>query len=564
MRFIKTAVVVGVALGVVALSGAWTGEDKAAKALEYVSSKRVGDAAFAAEKWDEAIGAYAEAYRISNDSAALVESYSWALYSAKRYAEAMPVYQRGLEIGMDFDHAVLYNMACCLALAGDKEGAIRALQQALDAGFRNIQHVRIDTDLQSLHADPRFQAMAFVKDISKMSRNEGWQWDIKVFGRELERIHFNPYAFMTKQQFDAEIAQLIADVPRLSDEQISVRLMKFVTKLGDGHTRVIPPILAGPTAIAAPLQMFFFEEGLFVTAAGPSVKDLVGAQVLEVEGKPVSDILTIAREYISRDNDIWIRQMVPHGIRVPALLVGLGLSTDKTAVRYKVRDAQGQVREVKLKAEANANPTAEWVTARASSKNPAPLYMKNVQDRYWFEYLPNSKTVYFQYNAVQNKQDESIAAFSARLFDFIEKNDVERLVIDARWNGGGNNFLNRPIVHGLIKCDKINQPGKLFVIVGRGTFSAAMNGVTDIDFHTNALFVGEPTGSKPNFVGESIPVTLPYSQTRMTISDLYWQRSHAMDFRTWIAPDIPAPPSFELYKDNRDPAMEAIAAYRHE
>jgi hypothetical protein len=131
-----------------------------------------------------------------------------------------------------------------------------------------------------------------------------------------------------------------------------------------------------------------------------------------------------------------------------------------------------------------------------------------------------------------------------------------------RWNGGGNNFLNRPLIQGLIRNEKINKRGKLFVIVGRNTFSAAMNGATEIEQQTNAIFVGEPTGSAPNFVGETIGFELPYSKVSGSISDLYWQKSVAMDYRTWIAPQIYAPPTFELFKANRDPAMEAIQNYK--
>ena len=120
----------------------------------------------------------------------------------------------------------------------------------------------------------------------------------------------------------------------------------------------------------------------------------------------------------------------------------------------------------------------------------------------------------------------------------VESNDVDKLVIDLRWNGGGNNFLNRPLVHGLIRCDKVNQPGKLFVIVGRNTFSAAQCGATQIERYTDATFVGEPTGSCPNFVGESVMLELPYSKMTASISDLYWQNSVAMDYRTWIGPQI--------------------------
>jgi hypothetical protein len=127
-----------------------------------------------------------------------------------------------------------------------------------------------------------------------------------------------------------------------------------------------------------------------------------------------------------------------------------------------------------------------------------------------------------------------------------------------RWNNGGNTFLSQPLLHGLIANKKINQRGKLFVIIGRRTFSAAQNTATFIERHTKATFVGEPTGSSPNFIGEETPFILPYNKVLVNVSDLYWQSSWPMDYRTWIAPQIYAPPTFALYRVNRDPALEAI------
>jgi hypothetical protein len=48
-------------------------------------------------------------------------------------------------------------------------------------------------------------------------------------------------------------------------------------------------------------------------------------------------------------------------------------------------------------------------------------------------------------------------------------------VVDLRWNGGGNTLLAMPLLHGLIAGRTINRRGRLFVIAGRGTFSAAQN-----------------------------------------------------------------------------------------
>jgi hypothetical protein len=80
--------------------------------------------------------------------------------------------------------------------------------------------------------------------------------------------------------------------------------------------------------------------------------------------------------------------------------------------------------------------------------------------------------------------------------------------------------------------------------------------------HTNALFVGEPTGSSPNFIGETIRVELPYSKMTGSVSDLYWQTSWPMDHRPWIAPLLYTPPTFAAYRQGRDPALEAILNYR--
>ena len=83
-----------------------------------------------------------------------------------------------------------------------------------------------------------------------------------------------------------------------------------------------------------------------------------------------------------------------------------------------------------------------------------------------------------------------------------------------------------------------------------------------IERETNAIFAGEPSGSRPNFTGETATFRLPYSQAIANVSDLYWQTSWPFDDRPWIAPEIYLPPTFEAYRQNRDPVLEAILAGR--
>ncbi|HXH61203.1 MAG TPA: hypothetical protein VNI20_07570 [Fimbriimonadaceae bacterium] len=49
---------------------------------------------------------------------------------------------------------------------------------------------------------------------------------------------------------------------------------------------------------------------------------------------------------------------------------------------------------------------------------------------------------------------------------------------------------------------------------------------------------------------------------RLTVGDLYWERSWPLDSRTYIAPDLPTEMSSQIFFAGRDPAMEAILSFR--
>jgi len=50
-----------------------------------------------------------------------------------------------------FEHPTpIYNIACCEALLGNSQDALIFLQKAIDAGFRNVDHIENDNDLVSL------------------------------------------------------------------------------------------------------------------------------------------------------------------------------------------------------------------------------------------------------------------------------------------------------------------------------------------------------------------------------------------------------------------------------
>jgi tetratricopeptide (TPR) repeat protein len=204
-------------------------------------------------------------------------------------------------------------------------------------------------------------------------------------------------------------------------------------------------------------------------------------------------------------------------------------------------------------------PGTDWLDARDLSK--PPLYLKQLEKIYYYEYLPEHKTVYVRHSQIQDDSIQPIPEFYKEVFDFIDDNDVEKLILDVRLNGGGNNYKNKPIVTGVIANKKINQSGKFFVIIGRRTFSACQNLVNELHTYTNAIFVGEPTSENINFYGDNHPVVLPNTKMKALLSFAWWQDKPQWENKPALYPQLATGLTFAQYITNQDPALEAALSY---
>lgn len=507
-------------------------------------------------QWQEAADAFAEIAAGNPYHGVVWQRYGFALHQLGQYPDAIAAFERSIDLGFQ-PVASMYNIACGHALLGHRDEALKWLARAMDNGFDEQDLLGTDTDLDSLRDDRRFRKLVEVP--AGLSRDEQWRYDLGFLARRMEQVHYDLYGVVSRETFEQAIEDLQARVPSLADYEIAVGIQRILAMVGDGHTSLRPPTGARFGIQQLPIQVYAFSDGLFVRSAAPEYAPAVGCRIVKFGDTSADDAFDAVAQISSVDNTRGLLASVPRYLVISQILHALGVIESVASVPLTVENRAGEQFTVYLEPEPYGEGP-EHVLARDDATAPLPLWLKGQNDAFWFEFLEDEKLVYFKYNAVRDKSDETMADFCQRLFEFIEDNPVDSLVIDMRNNGGGNNFLNQPLVHGLIKCEKINRPGHLFVIAGRHTFSAAMNGAADIENHTEALFVGEPTGSKPNFVGETTMITLPCSELRLSCSSLYWQRSHAFDHRTWIAPDLLAEMSSEDYRTNRDPAMEAILA----
>jgi hypothetical protein len=164
--------------------------------------------------------------------------------------------------------------------------------------------------------------------------------------------------------------------------------------------------------------------------------------------------------------------------------------------------------------------------------------------------------VYFQYNGCSEDARQPSAEFFAELDRLLSQPEVDRLVVDLRNNSGGLTGILNPWFE-RIKSSRFNQPGRLCVIVGRATYSAAMEHSNRFREETAAIFVGEPTGAKPRFLLRRGDFGLPYFGIRVSYSNGI---ERAADPGPTLIPDIRVPVTFKDYMRGIDPALDAILA----
>jgi hypothetical protein len=395
-----------------------------------------------------------------------------------------------------------------------------------------------------------------------------WREDLAFLRVEMPAHHANLFHAMTRPQFDSALSAIEQRLPTLARHQVIVELERLAALVGDGHTNVSP---WRDTAIAfhtLPVAFYWFTDGIAVRAATAAHADLLGARVLEIGGVTIDSAIGRVRPLIGRDNEMGVRAWAPVLLAMPEVLQAVGLAADLGRVQILVAQG-GRRRSVVLEpAELFPMATGEtdrswlaregWVDAR--DRAPTPLWLSDPNDTYWYRYLPQTRTLYCQLNAILQIPGDSLDVFLARAIATADSGGADRFVLDLRLNGGGNGQWNRDILRALIKS-RYDAPGHLLVITGRRTWSAAGMLIDDIENYASAVFVGEPSAARGNGYGDSQRLVLPNSHVTLRVSTLYWQFWDPRDERPWIDPAVPAGLTLADYMAGRDPALEAAVVY---
>ncbi|HTK17006.1 MAG TPA: hypothetical protein VL769_11485 [Acidimicrobiia bacterium] len=370
--------------------------------------------------------------------------------------------------------------------------------------------------------------------------------DASVLVSAIEARHPNPFRNVSRDVLLREAAR-VDSLSSNNRSALTVELMRTIALLGprNGHTAIHPLDNHPMPRHAYPLALHEFDDGVFVIAAENC--DLVGAELVAVDGVAITDVLRAVTPLIAHDNEWTIRARRPAFVVNASVLRGLGLVDDDNTATFRLRRPSTSTVDVELDA---VSAGSYWDGLAGSDWSPAfgVSYLRRGNEWHWAEPTADGRVVHVGYNVTLGDVSEF-----ARDVDALAASARARLVVlDLRLNGGGDNRTYEPL---LTSMQRLGDTTRLAVLTSRMTFSAAMQLVVELEQKTAATFVGEPTGGSPNQYGDAIVVELPNAGLNAHVATIAWQTAGASDDRLTREPDIPVVDQSKAYFADEDPVL---------
>ena len=387
-----------------------------------------------------------------------------------------------------------------------------------------------------------------------------WLYEIDLLGKELAQRHSNLFFQTDSSTFYSELDQIAIDTGEISLFDKSIRLQQVVAKLGDAHTRINYHFNISPNTIL-PLEFYWFEDGIYVIKSRVEYQELLGKRLVAINEFPLKRIIDSLTTLIVVENPSLIKSQLPRMLTWKPLLDYFGFSgKNGLLLAYETNDGAIGNLVVKLH-----NEEGEEMSIPTGN---LPLGWENQNTFFRDRFFPNDRIYYIQYNKCWSREAEedygtgasalfmpSFKEFEKKVFRTIKKQNIDKLVFDMRYNGGGHPEQGTKFIKKLSKT-RFNGLGEFYVLIGRQTFSAAIVNTVDFMKHTDALLIGEGTSGKPNHYGEIKRFVLPESKLVVNYSTHYFQLLD--EDIVSITPDIETPITISQFMQGIDPAIEVI------
>ncbi|WP_116089933.1 hypothetical protein [Sphingomonas crusticola] len=380
---------------------------------------------------------------------------------------------------------------------------------------------------------------------------------------------------------DERLARLAEAIPALTGQQIVAELARVAALADNGHTRAYLLRNRGWWR-RYPIRIWKFSDGWRIIATRPEQQALLGARITGIAGKSMHRAEAAVRPLYAGP-PTWAGYMATYSLTSPDALLGTGvirgdgrvrLGLEKDGRRFAASVAPSDEPRRTVPEESwwflsPAHPAARgWVQVLAGRALPAYLEQPGT----WYDLRRcGAGLLYFAFNRAEDQPGRpTLAEFGERVLAEIARAPRARLIVDLRFNTGGNLQKTQGLFEQIAHSPLAQERGRLFVILGPSTFSAGITPAAILAQDGKPVFVGSAPGDRLFFWAEGGNVLLPNSGINLHYADrahiyapggpavpadLVYLRLNARS----LTPSLPASLSFADYVRGRDPAAERIA-----
>jgi hypothetical protein len=382
------------------------------------------------------------------------------------------------------------------------------------------------------------------------ARAEIWREDVAALLSTVAEMHPDLVGNVPSD-LRSEAERLSDRATDLDDDELMVGVMRLATGIAtsgrDGHTGLFVWGEGNRPVHSLPLRVWSFSDGLYVEDQLGG-RDLVGERIVGIGGHPLAEVFRAVDPLVPRDNAATIAALRPRFLLIPEVLHGLGLLPSAGSVPLQLVGADGQRHTVTVPP-VSMDTYNEWAGPYGLTMVSRPGALRRADQVLWHRVLA-TRTLYVSYDSVQPLDDSELDEV-ARL---ARSRSIDRVVVDVRENLGGEVGEDTPLLD-VLSDPRVARPGRLFLLTGRNTFSAAVLFAAALRQRTPVTIVGEPPGGAPASYGNSEPVRM--EQTGLVLSVATTRETATPGERRHVlVPDVAVPVSSADYFAGRDPVLE--------
>lgn len=381
-----------------------------------------------------------------------------------------------------------------------------------------------------------------------------------------------------------------------SVDDVTLLATRALAAFDNAHTTTL-----SPTMRQLPIRLHWTADALIIVKARPEYAMLLGQKIVSLGNRSPEEMLQAMPALVGGGTPGWVRYRSEYFYTAPTALAFLGALTQNNQVELRTIDELGLESVQTLHADEGLLPgdpfwdflhcfpgdtsfqTTGWATllqagtqeiASHQTGNALPLYQQEAKKLFLLRALPRQKAVYLRMNASFDDSDESIAQFTTRVLTLLQTQEAQNLIVDFRYNRGGDYTLSLPLIRALSLATPAT--GRLYVITGPNTFSAGLIAASQFKrfLKDRLTVVGEDVGDRLRFRGEGLILTLPKTKVALYLgtawddvatdcgwfADCWPPNKFLLRGVRSMSPNIRVANTWSSYRSRRDLVLETITA----